>query len=129
MRALVQRARRYFGGSSCGNQGLKKTYLLNVEGKNRDRLLDASKHDIRKYVKRERAKALPEGADFWDFDCKLGVDLTDVVVVHFAVLMTSIDALVVDGVAQFYVEVVTKHGHRTTRPAVTDSPSESLDQG
>jgi hypothetical protein len=37
---------------------LKKTYSLNLEGKNRDRLLDAAKHDIRKYVKRERAKAL-----------------------------------------------------------------------
>lgn len=36
---------------------MRKTYLLNIEGKNRDRLLDASKHDIRKYVKRERSRA------------------------------------------------------------------------
>ena len=44
---------------------MRKTYLLNIEGKNRDRLLEASKHDIRKYVKRERSRALPEGVDFW----------------------------------------------------------------
>ena len=40
---------------------MRKTYTLNIEGKNRDRLLEASKHDIRKYLKRERndvAKAL-----------------------------------------------------------------------
>ncbi|MDO8262181.1 MAG: DUF6172 family protein, partial [Gallionella sp.] len=53
-------------------QLMRKTYQLNIEGKNRDRLLEAAKHDIRKYVKRERARALPEGVDFWDFDCKFG---------------------------------------------------------
>ena len=47
---------------------MRKTYPLNIEGKNRDRLLDASKHDIRKYVKRERSRPLPEGVDYWDFD-------------------------------------------------------------
>jgi hypothetical protein len=106
---------------------LKKTYGLNVEGKNRDRLLDASKHDIRKYVKRERAKPLPEGTDFWDFDCKLGANPTDALTVHFAALTTSIDALALSGANQFYVEVVTKLGHRMVRPAI-ESIAENLDQ-
>ena len=95
---------------------MRKTYALNIEGKNRDRLLDASKHDIRKYVKRERARALPAGVDFWDFDCKLGSDQSSAEVLHFAALMASIDALVQAGAEQFYVEVLTKHGHRTARP-------------
>ena len=95
---------------------MKKTFVLNVEGKNRDRLLDASKYDIRKYVKRERAKPLPEGADFLDFDCKLGASPSDAAVVHFAVLMTAVDALVKDGAQQFYVEITSKPGHRTARP-------------
>jgi hypothetical protein len=105
---------------------MRKTYLLNIDGKNRDRLLDAAKHDIRRYVKRERARALPEGVDFWDFDCKLGASETAAAVVHFAALMASIDALVKDGGDQFYVEVVTKHGHRQARPQTADavSPSE-----
>ena len=96
---------------------MKKTYLLQVEGKNRDRLLDASKHDIRRYVKRERAKPLPEGVDFWDFDCKLGADQSAVVSVHFAALMPAIDALLADGSQQFYVEVVAKTGNRAAKPA------------
>lgn len=95
---------------------MRKTYQLHIEGKNRDRLLDAAKHDIRKYVKRERAKALPAGVDFWDFDCKLGASDAAAAQVHFAALMGAIDALVQDGGAQFYVEVVAKHGHRTARP-------------
>ena len=106
---------------------MKKTYTLNIAGKSRDRLLDASKHDIRKYVKRERAKALPEGTDFWDFDCKLGASDAEVTNVHFAELMTSIDALLAEGAEQFYVEVVTKQGHRTARPA-TESIAESSEQ-
>ena len=95
---------------------MKKTYALKVEGKNRDRLVEASKHDIRKYVKRERAKALPEGADFIDFDCKLGTSPVDAAAVHFAALMGAVDVLVIGGADQLYVEVIGKPGHRTARP-------------
>jgi len=95
---------------------VRKTYQLNIDGKNRDRLIEASKHDIRKYVKRERNRALPEGVDFWDFDCRFGGDETTAEVVHFATLTGLIDAVAQEGGAQFYVEVVTKHGHRTARP-------------
>lgn len=95
---------------------MKKTYALNIEGKNRDRLLDAAKHDIRKYVKRERARALPAGVDFWDFDCKLGADHASAAALHLASLIASVDALVKEGADNFYVEVVTKHGHRIARP-------------
>ena len=35
---------------------MKKTFQLNIEGKNRDRVLDAVKHEIRKYIKRERGR-------------------------------------------------------------------------
>ncbi len=94
---------------------MKKTYLLHVEGKNRDRLLDASKHDIRKYIKRERARPLPAGVDFWDFDCKLGNKAEDAVSLHLAVLFSAIDTLMKEEVASFYVEVVTKHGRRMLR--------------
>ncbi|MFC5523085.1 DUF6172 family protein [Polaromonas jejuensis] len=105
---------------------MRKTYQLNIEGKNRDRLLEASKHDIRKYVKRERAKALPAGVDFWDFDCRSGVDEASAVPVSIADLIRSIDALLADGGAQFYVEVLSKPGHRTARPQ-GDSQDNPLD--
>lgn len=109
---------------------MKKTYLLTIEGKNRDRLLDAAKHDIRKYVKRERSRSLPPGVDFFDFDCKLGGSETTSETLHFATLIASIDALVKDGADQFYVEVVTTHGHRSARPvaagAADDSAADSV---
>lgn len=95
---------------------MRKTYILNIEGKNRDRLLDAAKHDIRKYVKRERARALPAGVDFWDFDCKFGANEAVATDVHFATLISLIDELAAQGGEQFYAAVVTKHGHRTAKP-------------
>ena len=97
---------------------MKKTYTLLIEGKNRDRLLDASKHDIRKYVKRERTKGLPEGVDFWDFDCKAGTSDASATPVHIAEMMATVDALVKDGANQFYVEITSKPGHRTARPVI-----------
>ena len=99
---------------------MRKTYTLNIEGKNRDRMLEASKHDIRKYLKRERNKALPAGVDYWDFDTKSGVDEASAVVVAYADLFRSIDALVADGGDQFYVEVVSKGGQRSVKAPPAD---------
>lgn len=95
---------------------MRKTYPLNIEGKNRDRLVEAAKHDIRKYARRERGKPLPAGADFWDFDSRCGLDEASAVAVPFAELIRSVDALVAAGNDQFYVEVLRKPGQRTPRP-------------
>lgn len=95
---------------------MKKTFQLKVEGKNRERLLEAAKHDIRKYFKRERAKALPKGVDFWDFDCKSGYSQESAAVVPEAGLIKSIDEIVKDGGEQFYVEVLAKAGVKAPRP-------------
>jgi hypothetical protein len=95
---------------------MRKTFQLAIEGKNRDRVLEAVKHEIRKYVKRERRRDLPEGVDFWDFDCKFGATQDAAQVVHFATLTAHIDTFAQAGEAQFYVEILAKHGVRTTKP-------------
>ncbi len=94
---------------------MKKTFSLAVEGKNPARLLDATKHEIRKYIKRERRHALPDGVDFWDFDCRFGANADTAQIAHIAELTPLIDALVQDGGTQFYVEILAKHGHRKPR--------------
>nr|WP_295776881.1 DUF6172 family protein [Rhodoferax sp.] len=96
---------------------MKKTFKLNIEGKNRDRVLDAVKNEIRKYVKRERRRELPEGVDFWDFDCRFGATEEQAVVVHFATLTELIDGIAQGGGDQFYVEILASHGRRQARPA------------
>jgi hypothetical protein len=94
---------------------MKKTFPLKAEGKNPERMLEATKHEIRKYIKRERRRDLPEGVDFWDFDCKFGASSDTASVAHLAELIPLIDALVKSDGDQFYVEILVKHGHRQTR--------------
>lgn len=102
---------------------MKKTFPLTPEGKNRDRVLDAVKHEIRKYVRRERRRALPEGVDFWDFDCKFGLTPEAAEVTHLATLIGLLDTAAKDGATQAYVEILAKHGHRQARPAQDEGPA------
>lgn len=93
---------------------MKKTFQLHVEGKNRDRLLDAARHDIHKYARRERRRTLPEGADFWDFDCRFGRDADSAEPVHFATLTDRLGTVAQEDWAQFYIEL---HAQPSRRPA------------
>lgn len=96
---------------------MKKTFKINIEGKNRDRVLEATKHEIRQYIKRERNKALPEGVDFWDFDCRFGLSADVASSAHPANLTVLIDAAAQQGADAFYVELLAKPGVRQARPA------------
>lgn len=91
---------------------MRKTFQLRPEGKHPDRVLEALKHEIRKYIARERRRALPEGVDFWDFDCRFGATQEDAQPVHVAELIGQLDAAAKAGAPQAYVEVLAKHGHR-----------------
>ena len=96
---------------------MKKTFQLRPEGKHPDRVLEAIKHEIRKYIRRERRRPLAEGIDFLDFDCKFGVTAEGAEVVHFSALTALMDGVAKEAGPQFYVEIVGKPGHRTAKPA------------
>lgn len=53
---------------------MKKTFNLTHPKIKVPRLVDAIKHQVKKYIKRERQKTLPKNVDFWDFDCRYGAD-------------------------------------------------------
>lgn len=91
---------------------MKKTFPLQIEGKHPDRVMDALRHDINKYVKRERRRPLPAGVDFWDFACKFGLSPDDAEVVHLKDFNARLDAAVQQGAQQVYIEIVTQHGTR-----------------
>ena len=99
---------------------MKKTFKLNIEGKNKDRVLEATKHEIRKYVKRQRRVPLPTGVDFWDFDCKFGTSADAASAVHFATITTLIDAVAQAGGDAFYLELLAKEGRRTSKPVAEE---------
>lgn len=102
---------------------MKKTFQLRPEGKHPDRVLEAIKHEIRKYLLRERRKALPKGADYWDFDCRFGASPETAGVILIGSLTEHINAAAADEAAtQFYVELIAKTGKRVSdTPVVTYS--------
>ena len=103
---------------------MRKTFQLRPEGKHPDRVLEAVKHEIRKYVKRERRRELPEGVDFWDFDCRFGTSQETAAVVHLAELPRLMDEVARAAGPQFYVEILAKHGHRKQRPPTSPEHAE-----
>lgn len=95
---------------------MRKTYPLRPEGKHPDRALDAVKHDIRKYMKRERRRELPPDAHFWDFDCRFGPNQAQAQTLHPAALIAELDALAKTGAEQCYVELLARPALRQPRP-------------
>ena len=108
---------------------MKKTFQLHIEGKHPERLLEASKHEVRKYVARQRRVPLPEGVDYWDFACRFGLTEAEAIPLHFATLIGQMDAAAKAGAASFFVDILGKKGHRRPKPdpnsaaSIPDDPS------
>jgi len=88
---------------------MKKIFKLTDPKKHEDRVLEAVKNDIRKYVKREKKKELPDKATmYWDFDCKVGATLDDAKEVVYEELIKALDTIKATGATEVYVEVLAK---------------------
>jgi hypothetical protein len=109
---------------------MKKTFKLHIEGKNSDRLLDAIKHEVRKYVKREKGKTLPQGSNYWAFDCKFGVTAEAAEVLHLGEITKQMDVVSKAGGDSFYVEILARPAVRMPREReeMNDDYDEDLDE-
>ena len=96
---------------------MKKTFPLTSEKHEPARVVEQIKADVRKYLKRERKKSLPEGVDFWDFDCKVGQGSEAPVAKHPEEVVTAIDEAAAAASETVYVEILAKPGHRRKKGA------------
>jgi len=87
---------------------MKKTFKLDHPRKKLPRVVDSVKHDIKKFLKKERNKPLPSGATYWGFDCKFGQSEETAVEVHLSSLTKNIDELVENNIMTIYVEITAK---------------------
>ncbi len=95
---------------------MKKTFKLTHPKTKVPRLVEAIKYEVKKYLKRERRKDLPKGADFWDFDCRMGVDEESSEVVHVYDINKAIDQAELKQLESFYLEILAKPGQRKKKP-------------
>lgn len=91
---------------------MKKNFSLRSNVHRPDRVAESVKADINKYVARERRKALPEGADYWDFDCKCGASAETAVTINVAEFSKSIDQVAATDAENVYVEILAKSAVR-----------------
>ena len=95
---------------------MKKTFKMSHPKIKVPRLVEAIKHEVKKYIQRERRKTLPPNVDFWDFDCRYGVDEAHSEVIHLSVINKSISEAEAQQLESFYLEILAKPGYRTKKP-------------
>ena len=91
---------------------MKKVIALTHPKVKVPRLVEAAKHEAKKYLKRERNKKLPEGVDYWDFDCKYGETEQQAKTIHVSEINKHIDQAEQKGLESFYLEILAKPGIR-----------------
>lgn len=91
---------------------MKKTFKLTHEKIATPRLFEAVKHEVKNYLKRERNKKLPDNADYWDFDCRFGIDNMRNDEIHLSEINSSIDWAEEEGLESFYLEIIARPAQR-----------------
>ena len=94
---------------------MKKTFSLTSPKHQPARVVEQIKSDIRKYLKRERKKPLPEDVDFWDFNCKIGLGDATPETKHVEEIIPSIDQAATHGSESVYIEILATPGRRNPR--------------
>jgi hypothetical protein len=99
---------------------MRKVFPLQEPGKAPARVLDSIKHEVRKYVKREHHKDLPEGFDLWTFACKVGATAETATECLLGDISAKIDqAAATTGATGVYVEIIAVPAKR---PPSSETP-------
>ena len=101
---------------------MKKVFQLTDPKKHADRVLEAIKHDIRKYIKREKRKDLadPE-TTYWGFDCKIGTTAEEAETVVHKELLERLESIQAGGATHVYVEIMAKAVPKPPKPIKEDA--------
>jgi len=94
---------------------MKKAFPLHIPDKADSKVITAIQVTLNKYVKRERAKSLPTGADRWNFQCRVGANRETALPCQLADIPAGIEAVALTEHAEVYVEILAEpgEGHRT----------------
>jgi len=104
---------------------VKKVFQLTDTKKHADRVLEAIKHEIRKYTKREKRKELadPE-TTYWDFDCQIGATQAEANPIAYKELLKALDTMQSTGATQAYIEIMVKAVPKPIRLPKTETDTE-----
>lgn len=95
---------------------MKKTIALTHPKHKAERWVELVKHDIKKYLGRERRKALPAGMDYWSFDCRFGASEAEAQTIFTSEINKRIDAAAAAQQEAVYVEILARACKHKPRP-------------
>jgi len=96
---------------------MKKTFTFIHPKVQPARVSDAIKHEIKKYLNRERRKQLPAGMDYWTFDCRFGASEDAAEKIFTAEINKRIDAALEQQLSGFYLEILARACQHQPRAA------------
>ena len=96
---------------------MKKTFPLHLPDQTDSKVIAALQVTLNKYVKRERRKALPTGADGWNFQCRVGVNPETALPCELAEIPSGIAAVALAEHPGVYVEILAEP---RLKPAATE---------
>ena len=91
---------------------MKKTFLLTHPKIKPARLIEAVRRDVKKYLKREKRKSLPDGVDYWDFNCKFGPTEAKAEIILSSEISKCISEAEAESLESFYLEILAKPGYK-----------------
>lgn len=94
---------------------MKKTFVLSHPKMAYQRIIENVKNDVKKHIKQERNKTLPENVDFWGFDCKFGQNADKAKPIHEGDINRCISSAQSQHWKSLYLEVVAVPKTRTRR--------------
>ncbi|MGK0256550.1 MAG: hypothetical protein ACI81I_001169 [Arcobacteraceae bacterium] len=86
---------------------MQKVYELTAVNKEQPRVIEAIKNDIRKYIKREKRKTLPEGMNVWNIDCKFAQNDAEPETIQFQDITKCIDEAAALNCKSIYIELLS----------------------
>jgi hypothetical protein len=86
---------------------MKKNFPLTAKDKSPEQVLEAVKKEIRKCIKRESRKKLPENMGSWHFHCEFGKTKESTKEIEFSAIFKKIDEAVAEGATSFYLILLT----------------------
>lgn len=105
---------------------MKKTFKLQATNKHPDRVVEGIKHEVRKYIKREKRKTLPEGVDFWKFECKFAKNDEEPQVIDFLDITKYIDEAHASKSDSLYMEILATKGYKQNKELESSTEDETL---
>ena len=94
---------------------MKKVFSLVSERHKPARLVEQIKSEVKKYLKRERNKSLPEDHDYWGFNCRSGQASDSAKVCHEKEIGKSLDHALAEGWETVYLEILVEPRKRGSK--------------